>query len=388
MVVIKQNGVGTIENRQTNTKTSHQYEVLPPSTLPIYKVKQEEKLKFKELVDFCVEKYPNEDNHEFLCYSPYLAYEYLKGTELFEKINSFRYGWGYFDFGALKIVGLFDVNQVELGGTPSDYDKESYSKSKWYRFSQVLIHGILNTVVMNYLYQRPGTVHSIIQRHGMENTETSSGIVKLSKHNEDNLLKSSADFITFGFLRNFECTSSILTSIRSIPDIYDKWYFDILFDGKFKYPADGNYNPQPVYDGGGILYGNRQYPKIRFDPTEQLKDFVGHTPIQREALMALDKDLESVKVEDIPEAGDIYLINNKIVLHYRAQVNVGLTPDKQPCERRWMLRTLSVESFGYMQGFAHPENPRLIIEKGCGHIYSSNELRDFDLRNPVLKNID
>lgn len=359
--------------------------VSTPKTLPVYSVAKEDRIIFNRLVDYCILKYPTEDNHQFLNDITPLMCKYLYGTELFDKIYSFKFGWLYSDIGILKIVGLFDINQNTLGETPEDYCLENYSKSKWFRFANVLIHGGLGTHPMTWLYQRPGTVHSVIQRMGFENSQTGSGTELLHKHTEDAPLRSSADFVTFCFLRNFEESVSSFSSIRSIEDLHEKWYFNILFDGNFKYPADANYEPQPIYNGGGILFGNRQYPKIRFDPIEQIKEGIGHSKKELEALADLSKDLEEVKINDIPEAGDIYLINNKLALHYRGKVTPGIMPNGQNCERRWMMRTMSVESFGFMQEFSHPENPRLIIEKGFGKLFSNEELQSVNLENPAYK---
>lgn len=290
-------------------------------------------------------------------------------------LSAFATDFSYQQYGAIIFVGLVSVDQEKLGPTPVTYKGVDQEKVLEYGFISMLMHALLRGFPIMQQQQRMGKegglMHSIIQNPEMIDTQTGEGEVELAVHTEDPYLYSTARFISMMFLRNYEQAPSMLYSIRS-HDL-NKSYVDNLFRKIYRFPLDGNFTDEQKAEfttEEAVLFGNRTLPFLRYDPVEQLAAKAGQSAEARRFLEQFDADVKPLIYQAyIPQPGDFVMINNMLCCHGRGSFNAGVTKIggvKVPCEKRWMLRMLSVGSAIDNYAYTHEQTHNLVVEKHFG----------------------
>jgi L-asparagine oxygenase len=318
------------------------------------------------------------------CENPkYIAELHLHAFQLLPErisriLSSFGTDYSAAQYGAIVFKGLIEVDNDELGPTPSSWQQMDYSKIQKYGFISSLLHGAVPSKPVQYYAQRKGggLMHAIIPDEKMSYTQTGSGSkTDLYVHTEDAFLFNQADFLSFFFLRNEERVPSSLYSIRSHGEMND--VMRPLFKPIYKCPKDANYALDAFQEADvctSVLYGNEQRPFIRFDAAEQIfNEQADQSAEAMEYLVNFWSEAQPLIYNDyVPDAGDLVFVNNHLCAHGRNAFLAGFKKENGqlvPCERRMMLRMMSKTSLINIQSVAHTDDPYLIMEEHYGSLF-------------------
>ncbi|GAA3652917.1 taurine catabolism dioxygenase TauD [Flavivirga jejuensis] len=293
-------------------------------------------------------------------------------------LNNFSTDFSKNQYGAIVFRGLIDVDQEALGATPPSWQSVDYKKLNIYGFICSLLHGAIPSKPVQYFAQRKGggIMHAIIPDANMDYSQTGSGSkTDLFVHTEDAFLYNQADFISLLYLRNEEEVPSSLYSIRSHGAIDHD--MNALFEEIYKCPKDGNYNieNEKVNDElTSILYGNKEWPFMRFDAAEQIfNEKVEQSPKAMKNLLRFwNKAKSLIYNKFIPDSGDLIFVNNHLCAHGRSSFVAGQKMKNGniiKCERRQMLRMMSKTSLINIRHVTHINDPYLIIEEHYGKLF-------------------
>lgn len=285
-------------------------------------------------------------------------------------------------YGAIVFQGLLEVDQEDLGPTPSNWQEANNAKLNKYGFICSLLHGAVPSKPVQFYAQRKGggLLHAVIPDEKMATTQTGSGSkTDLYVHTEDAFLLHQADFLSFLYLRNEERVPSTLYSVRSHGEVNTT--MKKLFEPIYQCPKDANYHDEQVALGPttSVLYGNKELPFIRFDAAEQIfNKNAGQTP---EALYNLTEFWNEAKTlinsDYIPNSGDLIFVNNHLCAHGRSAFVAGQREENGKivkCERRQMLRMMSKTSLIHMRSVTKTNDPYFIMEEHLGTIFNRDEL--------------
>ncbi|MDR6922580.1 TauD/TfdA family dioxygenase [Chryseobacterium sp. 2987] len=318
-------------------------------------------------------KYGSYENRDFIRHVHQLA-SYFLPERILNIAADFASDFSKDQYGALIFKGLMDIDQEEIGITPSNWQSADSSKFNLYGFACALVHGALPSKPVQYYSQRKGggLIHAIIPDEKMRETQTGSGsATDLYVHTEDAFLKHQADFLSFMYIRNEEQVPSTLYSIRSHESIGEN--FKPLFERIYKIPKDANLetdvNEEETLDS--VLYGNFRLPFMRFDAAEQL--FNPDIQQSEEAHHCLSEFWEEARhliySDFTPQAGDVILVNNHLCAHGRSAFRAGvrnIDGVEHQCQRRIMLRMMSKVSLIDMRAHTLTDDPFFVIEEHLG----------------------
>lgn len=352
-----------------------------PKKPRVVQISKTAQLKIKQAALYLKEKYGNIDS-TLLRQMLHKEAALLLPDELYLELVSFREAFGYKCYGAIVLKGVWDVNQNLMGPTPPRWQEaKKVAEIELMEFAFALVHGALGSHMMQYRCQRGGGgyTHQVIPDKKMQKTQTGSGSTEdLTIHGEDVGLKTSAEFLSLFWIRNFEKAPSYLSSVRSIDWFENEKWEKILRKPIFTFFPDANYsynndilnflraNKMP------ILFGNDTYPWFRPDNVEMIGK--QETQEAEDALLWLEEQIQANIYKDFtPEAGDMLIVNNKMCGHGRGKFVAGFAPDGSPVQSRWALRMLSHTSPISCYEFGHPENQYLNDEILAGYHYSQLE---------------
>jgi L-asparagine oxygenase len=339
----------------------------------IIELTAQERKMIKDAAEHLEKKYGSYENREFIKHVHQLA-SYFLPESILNITSDFSSDFSKNQYGALVFKGLMDIDQENIGTTPSNWQSADYSKFNLYGFVCALLHGALPSKPVQYYSQRKGggLIHAIIPDEKMRETQTGSGSsTDLYVHTEDAFLKHQADFLSFMYIRNEEQVPSALYSIRSHESIGKN--HKPLFNRIFKIPKDANLengaNEEDTLDS--VLYGNLELPFMRFDAAEQL--FNPSIKQSEDAQHHLNEFWEEARhliySGFTPQAGDVILVNNHLCAHGRSAFKAGvrnINGIENQCERRIMLRMMSKVSLIDMRAHTLTEDPFFIIEEHLG----------------------
>jgi L-asparagine oxygenase len=322
-------------------------------------------------------KFGTYEHPRFLDDLTYYANKYLP-VRLRRILSHFICDFGFHQFGAIVFQNLMSVEQKALGRTPESYHHVDPARVAVYGFISVLLHGGLNALVIAQSCQRNGLegglLHHVIPVAEKKDEAIGEGFgVDLWCHTEESNLYTAAHFMTLSFLRNYERTPSMLYSIRShdltLP------YVEDLFKPNFYFANDPNGVVQDRFSGAipeAVLWGNRWLPFMRMDPQEQLRAEANQPPAARRALETFWHDAQNLIYKDFrPQAGDVILINNALCAHGRSSFQAGITVENGravECERRWMMRVMSLDSRIGSFPYRHDVHAHLVTERQFGSL--------------------
>ncbi len=306
--------------------------------------------------------------------------------ELLTELIMFKEAFGYEDFGAIVLKKFWDVNQDLIGKTPERWNEvgkvpeEVKQELTTMQFAFALVHGVLGSIPMQWKCQRGGggLGHSVIPDVKMKKLQVGSGsTTDLAIHTEDACLTNSADFISLFWIRNFERVPSYLYSLRSTDWEKNKKWEKILRKPIFTFRPDANYlytkKAVEKFDTKmmPVIYGNKIHPWFRSDYIEMKGNQQSIEATY--AIEWLEKEIQSKIYSDFaPDAGDLVLVNNKMIGHGRGKFNAGISPEGHLVDRRWMIRMMSHTSPMQAYAYGEPGNPFIINELLGGYLY-----RDF-----------
>lgn len=324
-----------------------------------------------------IREYGSYENPAFIASLHLNAYQLLP-ERIARILSNFGTDYSAAQYGAIVFRGLIQVDQDELGKTPSSWKEADYEKLKAYGFISSLMHGAVPSKLVQYYAQRKGggLMHAIIPDENMSHTQTGSGSrTDLFVHTEDAFLFHQADFLSFLFIRNEEQVPSTLYSIRSHGATDE--VMRPLFRPLYKCPKDANYAQDAAIGEEvttAVLYGNETYPFIRFDAAEQLYNPDANQGA--EAMHHLEEFWRVAKTyiynDFVPAAGDLIFVNNHLCAHGRNAFVAGYREEKGvlvPCERRMMLRMMSKTSLINIRSVTKTEDPYFIMEEHYGNIF-------------------
>lgn len=367
----------TVTTPEIITDVWQETSVLPPSAPLIVDITARESTAMYYIGRQLIREYGNYENPAFIATLHLNAYQLLP-ERIARILSQFGTDYSAGQYGAIAFRGLIQVDQDELGKTPSSWKEADSEKLKAYGFISSLMHGAVPSKPVQYYAQRGGggLMHAIIPDEKMSHTQTGSGSrTDLFVHTEDAFLFHQADFLSFLFIRNEERVPSTLYSIRSHGATDEM--MRPLFRPLYKCPKDANYTRDTAAGeevSTAVLYGNETYPFIRFDAAEQI-----HNPDAGQSAEAMHYLEEFWKVakthiynDFIPEAGDLIFVNNHLCAHGRNAFVAGYREEKGvlvPCERRMMLRMMSKTSLINIRAVTKTDDPYFIMEEHYGSIF-------------------
>lgn len=348
-----------------------------PMQPPIITVTPAEKKSIYQVADILAQAYKSYEDPEYLRNLHLHAYQFLP-DRIIKTLSAFGTDFSPAQYGAIVLKGMVDVDQELLGPTPPRWQEVNYRKLNHYGFICSLLHGVVPARPVQYYSQRQGggLMHAIIPDEKMTHSQTGAGSkTDLYVHTEDAFLFNPADFLSFLYLRNEEQVPSTLYSIRSHGE--NREVLKPLFKSIYRCPQDANYSPvesNPVDTLTPVLYGNKDWPFIRFDAAEQIfNPDAGQSPEAMDYLLAYWAEAEKMIYNDFtPQAGDLIFVNNHLCAHGRNAFEAGIklvNGQKVPCERRQMMRMMSKASLISIRHVTHVNNPSLIMERHLGELF-------------------
>lgn len=351
-------------------KQSSNYEVPRPIKPPIIYVTDEESQQIADVANRLIEDYGTLDDNRFIEDLHLRAYK-LMPERIVKVISDFAMNYGYDQYGTIILSNLIKVDQIALGSTPLTYEQVNNKTVLFYGFVSALIHAAARAYPIQQYYQREGGgyLHSVIPNSSKAYTQTGEAYkTPLALHTEDACLNSRADFLSFLYLRNEEETPSFLHSIRS-HDISQP-YMEKLFLPIYKFPLDANYDVKDKVISEKtvpVLDGNPVWPFMRFDAGEQLTKEANQSPEAFKALNTFVKEANDLTYKEYkPYSGDMVFVNNRIASHGRNNFEAGfklVNGTLVPCEKRWMVRMMSVSDLMNFYKYSIATNPFFGIEK-------------------------
>ncbi|HVI48926.1 MAG TPA: hypothetical protein VM802_28930, partial [Chitinophaga sp.] len=189
----------------------------PPMAPVIVEVTRSESRAITEIGRTLKKVYGSCDNPEYVSMLHLNAYKILP-ERIARTLSNLGSDFSLQQYGAIVLKGLVEVDQEELGPTPSNWRDLDAARVVEYGFISSLLHGAVPSKPVEYFAQRKGggLLHAIIPDENMAYSQTGSGSkTELFVHTEDAFLFNAADFLSFMYLRNEEQVPSMLYSIRS-----------------------------------------------------------------------------------------------------------------------------------------------------------------------------
>jgi len=367
-------GVYTPNKSQLLSKTTKHS---PPMSPLIVEVTPKERNTIMRIGTLLSQAFDSYENSDYISKIHLHAYQLLP-ERIIKILSDFGTDFSPTQYGAIVFRGLVDVDQEALGATPPSWQKADPKKFNIYGYICSLLHGAIPSKPVQYFAQRKGggIMHAIIPDAKMDYSQTGSGSkTDLFVHTEDAFLYNQADYISLLYLRNEEEVPSSLYSIRSHGSLENE--MKNLFEPIYKCPKDANYDTEQTIENEvltSILYGNKEWPFMRFDAAEQIfNENIEQSP---EALTNLlnfwTKARNLIYTDFIPDAGDIIFVNNHLCAHGRSSFVAGVknkNGKSLKCERRQMLRMMSKTSLINIRDVTHTNDPYLIMEEHYGQLF-------------------
>jgi L-asparagine oxygenase len=353
-----------------------------PTKPLIIEITPQERNILSNVGNLLVKAFGNYENPEYISSLHLHAFQLLP-ERITRILSQFGTDFSAEQYGAIVFKGLLEVDQEDLGPTPSNWQGADYEKLNKYGFICSLLHGAVPSKPVQYYAQRKGggLLHAVIPDEKMSMTQTGSGSkTDLFVHTEDAFLLHQADFLSFLYLRNEERVPSTLYSIRSHGEVNP--VMEKLFEPIYQCPKDANYEDEIIADSGplaSVLYGNKELPFIRFDAAEQIfNENAGQTSEALNNLMDFwDEAKMLINSDYIPDSGDLIFVNNHLCAHGRSAFVAGQRIENGEvikCERRQMLRMMSKTSLIHIRSVTQTNDPYFIMEEHLGKVFDLGEI--------------
>jgi hypothetical protein len=296
-----------------------------------------------------MEKYESPADPLFLLQARMYASQLPVG--ILKELNRFRLRE---DHNGSFVISGFEIDDEQIGPTP-------YLTGKEIDVQSGLREGYMLTLLVSFIgepfgwaNQRNGAlINNILplKDHAQEQLSTGS-MVELDWHTEEAFHSCRADYLALMCMRN---PDQIPTMIGSIQDIQiSKESKKILFESRFLFLTDKNFEGNGSSIPEPVLYGNVDTPYVKIDPS--FMQAVPGDNKAKEALTEIVSAMNAVIYEQVLDQGDILFIDNHRIVHGRK----AFQPRFDGTDR-WLKRVNITSDLKKSRGLRNENDSRVII---------------------------